>query len=301
MNPLVGLFKILLVLSPLSLLFVFKDETINTYRLLSKASEILHDEEVPFEELPILIDVKDDFMTGAKIISQYAQKLLEFNEITETSDIVDLKGEELESRSQSSPSRKWRWDRDERETSLRKMFSGKKYKHMLAYTAYIEEYKSLAQQEMIRTGIAASITLAQGLLEANAGRSFLATRANNHFGIKCKGKGGRTPHRSFALDCVNRCDDSCDDYFNIYEDVVASYQHHSWLLQQERYRKIFAYDIGKVYFDEGEQKPYFEMVAKALKSAGYATSERYAQKLAYIIETYHLYLIDYEVIETVNI
>ena len=53
-------------------------------------------------------------------------------------------------------------------------------------TEYINTYKELAIKEMLRTGVPASITLAQGILESQSGESDLAKRSNNHFGIKCK-------------------------------------------------------------------------------------------------------------------
>ena len=52
---------------------------------------------------------------------------------------------------------------------------------------YINNYKDLAISEMSRTGIPASIKLAQALLESGAGQSTLAREARNHFGIKCNG------------------------------------------------------------------------------------------------------------------
>jgi len=53
---------------------------------------------------------------------------------------------------------------------------------------YIDEFQYIAISEMERTGVPASIKLAQGILESNAGRSTLARKANNHFGIKCGGR-----------------------------------------------------------------------------------------------------------------
>jgi flagellum-specific peptidoglycan hydrolase FlgJ len=50
---------------------------------------------------------------------------------------------------------------------------------------YLNKYSPLAVSEMRRTGIPASITLAQGMLESDYGRSTLARKGNNHFGIKC--------------------------------------------------------------------------------------------------------------------
>ena len=53
-----------------------------------------------------------------------------------------------------------------------------------AYKAYVDQYKDLAIEQMLRYNIPASITLAQGLLESAAGRSDLTRAGNNHFGIK---------------------------------------------------------------------------------------------------------------------
>ncbi len=53
-------------------------------------------------------------------------------------------------------------------------------------TKYINTYKSLAIEEMQRTGVPASIILAQGIHETSAGTSDLVLASNNHFGIKCK-------------------------------------------------------------------------------------------------------------------
>ncbi len=56
------------------------------------------------------------------------------------------------------------------------------------YERYIGQYSSMAVDQMHRYGVPASITLAQGLLESAAGTSRLATKGNNHFGIKCGGE-----------------------------------------------------------------------------------------------------------------
>ena len=60
-----------------------------------------------------------------------------------------------------------------------------------AYQAYIDQYKDLAIEQMLKYNIPASITLSQGLLESGAGRSWLTKSSNNHFGIKCHGWTGR--------------------------------------------------------------------------------------------------------------
>ena len=50
---------------------------------------------------------------------------------------------------------------------------------------YVDRFAALAVTEMYRSGVPASITLAQGLLESRYGLSALAAEGHNHFGIKC--------------------------------------------------------------------------------------------------------------------
>ena len=146
--------------------------------------------------------------------------------------------------------------------------------------AYIEKYKNIAIREMERTGVPASIKLAQGLLESGAGSSYLAKKANNHFGIKCgpywKGKS------------VEREDDDYDDNgklikscFRAYKSADESYIAHSEFLRNpnaaHRYGFLFQYDVTD-----------YKRWARGLKRAGYATSASYDKKLIDIIERYSL-------------
>ena len=95
------------------------------------------------------------------------------------------------------------------------------------YLDYIERYKEMAVDQMVRYKIPASITLAQGLLESGAGTSTLARKANNHFGIKC-GKAWKGPY-------VLQDDDARNERFRKYRSVEESYEDHSRFLQQARY------------------------------------------------------------------
>lgn len=130
---------------------------------------------------------------------------------------------------------------------------------------YIDRYADVARREMDQFGIPASITLAQGLLESNAGDSKLARESNNHFGIKCKRK-------CRGCTCRNYSDDTHYDMFRVFDDPLASFREHSQLLQLSRYRKLKSY--GKDY----------QKWAHGLKKAGYATDRRYGHKLVQIIE-----------------
>lgn len=144
------------------------------------------------------------------------------------------------------------------------------------YIAYIKRFAATAQAEQRLYGIPASITLAQGLLESGAGKSVLATKANNHFGIKCFSTRCGKGH------CMNRKDDSHKDFFRKYQSAWYSYRDHSkFLAGAGRYRKCFK--LGSA-----DYKGW----ARGLQSAGYATDKSYGSRLIGIIERYKLYKYD---------
>ena len=86
-------------------------------------------------------------------------------------------------------------------------------------TRYIQQYAAIAQEEMRRYKIPASITLAQGLLESQLGQGVLAQKSNNHFGIKCK--------RDWKGKKVYHDDDALGECFRAYKDPKESYRDHS--------------------------------------------------------------------------
>lgn len=135
---------------------------------------------------------------------------------------------------------------------------------------YIEIYKDLAIREMNRSGVPASITLAQGALESGDGNSRLARIANNHFGIKC--------HNDWQGKRILEDDDKNNECFRKYQSVEDSYRDHSdYLTSTPRYASLFGLDITD-----------YKGWARGLKKAGYATSPTYADKLIEIIEKFRL-------------
>lgn len=140
---------------------------------------------------------------------------------------------------------------------------------------YIDTYSTIAQKEMELYGIPASITLAQGLLESNAGASKLATHNNNHFGIKCFSKTCRKGH------CSNFTDDSHKDFFRVYKNTPESYRAHSKLLSTGRYRHLLDYGTTN-----------YEAWAHGLQKAGYATDPSYSKKIIQLIIDLELYYFD---------
>lgn len=141
------------------------------------------------------------------------------------------------------------------------------------YQQYINQYKDIAIEQMIRWKIPASITIAQGLLESGAGQSELTRRANNHFGIKCHGWTGRTIYQD---------DDEFGECFRAYDNAFDSYEDHSKFLSgSQRYRSLFQL-----------KSTDYKGWARGLKAAGYATNPQYADKLIEIIQLYKLYEYD---------
>ena len=137
------------------------------------------------------------------------------------------------------------------------------------YQNYIERYKNIAIDQMLRYKIPASITLAQGLLESGAGESRLAREANNHFGIKC----GRTWTGPYIL----LDDDERNEKFRKYRSAEESYEDHSRFLQQARYSSLFQLQLKD-----------YKGWAHGLKRCGYATNPRYGYLLVDMIERYGL-------------
>ena len=140
--------------------------------------------------------------------------------------------------------------------------------------AYIDQYSALAVLEMQRTGVPASITLAQGMLESGYGLSPLATKANNHFGMKC--------HSDWKGEKFFYDDDKADECFRVYRTVEDSFRAHSDFLRgRERYQFLFE-------LDPTDYKGW----ARGLRRAGYATDPGYATKLINLIEDFQLYRFD---------
>ena len=146
---------------------------------------------------------------------------------------------------------------------------------------YINQYKDIAQYEMQKSGVPASITLAQGILESGAGHGELTQRANNHFGIKCHGWEGEK---------VFHDDDEKGECFRKYSHPSESFKDHSeFLTSRSRYASLFQLD-----------KKDYEGWAKGLRKAGYATDPNYPNKLISLIERYQLNKYDSSAVAVVS-
>lgn len=146
---------------------------------------------------------------------------------------------------------------------------------------YLDKYKNDAIEEMNISGVPASITLAQGMLESGYGNSPLAKKANNHFGIKC--------HNDWTGQTFKVDDDKKDECFRKYKSVKDSFRDHSRFLKgKKRYASLFDLKMTD-----------YKGWAKGLSKAGYATNKRYAKLLIDIVERYDLnkYVINDEIVK----
>ncbi len=148
------------------------------------------------------------------------------------------------------------------------------------HDAYIETFYKIAIAEMDRAGIPASIKLAQGILESGIGKSELANKANNHFGIKCGG--------SWIGETYYIIDDDRDESgklikscFRVFESPQESYIEHTEFLTdpKKEYRYGSLFKLGKTDY---------EAWAHGLKKAGYATNPNYPKLLITVIENNNL-------------
>ena len=139
---------------------------------------------------------------------------------------------------------------------------------------YINMYRGSAVKEMLISGVPASITLSQGILESGDGNSTLAVKANNHFGIKCHGE---WEGEKFYMD-----DDAKGECFRVYKSVFDSYDDHSQFLKtRSRYENLFKLE-----------RTDYKGWAQGLKDAGYATNPKYPELLIKIIEENQLHQYD---------
>ena len=122
---------------------------------------------------------------------------------------------------------------------------------------YIEKYGRLADSVSAVYGVPAAIILAQGMLESGYGASNLARLKNNHFGIRYTNRYGIVVYRRFCT----------------VEDCFVS--HSVMLSSLTRYSGLFDIPLAD-----------YRAWAYGLQACGYATDERYAEKLIWIIERY---------------
>ncbi|MCB0483592.1 MAG: glucosaminidase domain-containing protein [Flavobacteriales bacterium] len=147
-------------------------------------------------------------------------------------------------------------------------------KARMSPSAYIQTYDQDAVREMLKSGVPASITLAQGMLESDYGNSDLAKNARNHFGIKC--------HSTWQGKRFYKDDDAKGECFRVYATAYESYLDHSDFLRRNK-RYAFLFEL---------KRTDYKGWARGLKKAGYATNPKYPELLIKIIEENNLQRFD---------
>ena len=139
---------------------------------------------------------------------------------------------------------------------------------------YIDRYKELAIIEMYRTGIPASVTMAQAIVESGNGNSRICRLANNHFGVKA--------NRNWSGPIIIEDDDKPREHFRSYNNSYWSFVDHSNVICCSGiYNSLFKYkDTDYINWCFG------------LKRCGYATSKQYPFKLLEIIRQNKLERLD---------
>ena len=140
--------------------------------------------------------------------------------------------------------------------------------------AFLAKIIPLAQADMKKTKILASLTIAQAILESGWGLSGLTLRSNNLFGIKGQGVNSAT------FEYINGKRIDIVAGFKAYPDWETSIADHSGLfLRLSRYKNL----IGCTDYKQA---------CKNVQADGYATAPNYADSLIKLIEQYKLYQYD---------
>jgi flagellar protein FlgJ len=145
-------------------------------------------------------------------------------------------------------------------------------------TSFINAVGEIAQASRAKTGVPASVTVAQAILESDWGESLLARQAQNYFGIKAFGSIGSNGVVWMAThEFTDQGLLQLLEPFRAYKSLADSVADHDRLLQRSsRYRGALA-----VANDPPEY-------ARRIASGGYSTDPEYASKVASLIERYGL-------------
>ena len=148
--------------------------------------------------------------------------------------------------------------------------------------AFIEEVGPIAAADMRNSGVPASLTVAQAILESGWGASGLAVRANNLFGIKAGTTWTGRVYSADTKECYDgKAFETVKAMFRAYSGWAESIADHSAVLTAPRYAAV----IGAADYKEA---------CRAVQAGGYATDPAYAEKLIRIIEKYGLTVYDGE-------
>lgn len=144
----------------------------------------------------------------------------------------------------------------------------------LSPSEFARLFGPVAREASKKSGVPASIILAQAALETGWGGSTIGD-AKNLFGIKGTGPAGSV--RVPTQEVINGRRVTINDNFRKYNSWQESIEDHGRLLQNSRYARAMAVKNDPDQF------------ARELQKAGYATDPEYASKLISIMKSNNLY------------
>jgi hypothetical protein len=148
---------------------------------------------------------------------------------------------------------------------------------------FIATVGAAAQRSFKTTGVPASVTVAQAILESDWGRSRLTRQGNNLFGIKALGSvtGPAGVVTLATWEHLNGGDVVVQAPFKAYYTLEQSIDDHGrFLTRNKRYAGAMSVADDAHAF------------ARAIQDAGYATDPSYASKLISLMDRYDLYRFD---------
>ncbi|HGF8238627.1 glycoside hydrolase family 73 protein [Enterococcus faecium] len=148
-----------------------------------------------------------------------------------------------------------------------------------SHQQFIERLVPHAQELQDGYGVLPSIILGQAILESNWGKSTLASKYNNLFGIKAYGDQKKVSLETKEF--VNKEWITIQGDFKVYDSWEQSMDDHTQLFVQ-------GVDWNPALYEKVITATNYQEAAQALQDAGYATDPGYAQKIIQVIETYRL-------------
>ena len=148
-----------------------------------------------------------------------------------------------------------------------------------SHQQFIERLVPHAQELQDGYGVLPSIILGQAILESNWGKSTLASKYNNLFGIKAYGDQKKVSLETKEF--VNEEWITIQGDFKVYDSWEQSMDDHTQLFVQ-------GVDWNPALYENVITATNYQEAAQALQAAGYATDPGYAQKIIQVIETYQL-------------
>lgn len=154
---------------------------------------------------------------------------------------------------------------------------------------------SLAKEDMKKTGVLASVTVAQAILESNWGQSELSVKANNLFGMKATLSGNKWDSE---WDGQTYKKYSNEEYNGETKPVLSEFRYYSTLMKSIKDHSDYlcgALNGDKLRYDGLKWEKDYVKAIQIIKDGGYATDSNYVNKIVSIIEEHNLDVFDFAV------